>query len=323
MTENLFIRTQNLNWENLFTEVLGFLLSHQRYEHFQRLFYHKILGEIVRDTKIRVDTQCNFAGFGRPDIVIEGTDFLIIIEAKLGADLDYMNQFEPYANIIAGSNLSKFFPDRSKSLRKYLVALAPTWTIRQTEAQCTRQCGTTIAEQLEKLDVHYVPFTINEISDMLSSADIIMDQLKQFIAANTEKELTMEEVEVLKNVLVGQTIQKTQEKITTVYSSLDVKKYPVDRISSGYDFYGFYTYVNKNLKVWFGYSVTAWAEYGSPLIIQHNPKWTDAEKLDASKLRKLGFHNADAVGFGFVKIVNPAAADWLIELTKLVESLRR
>ena len=86
---SIFQRTNNLNGENISTEILAYFLEvGNNFITFQKLFLQKIFGEPFSSGQINLEihTQISFSG-GTPDLVMITNDSIVFIENKLGSHL--------------------------------------------------------------------------------------------------------------------------------------------------------------------------------------------------------------------------------------------
>jgi hypothetical protein len=320
MYENLFDRIQSQTKENLFTETLAYLLTRREYALFQKLFYYQILNTHIDSQNARVLTQQTFDS-SRPDILIELPDTVIIIEVKLGASLSFEKQLLPYAQILSGKNFTKYFARKATSTKRCIVALAPAWTIKQCEAECEAKFKKTVHNHFENLGVSYSAFNLTHLSELLKAPrELILNDLANYIEVHVEKELTMQQLELLRNKEIGKAIEAVYAKVSEVYNSIDTKKYPVDRISPGYYSYGFCIYLKNNEKIWFGYAVYGWSLMGAPVILQYHDSWFTKPKTDKKRLKKAGFEEWPD-DYGYVRSIDISKPKWLDEITAILDVL--
>lgn len=320
MHENLFDRIQNQSKENLFTETLAYLLTRREYALFQKLFYFQILDMHIDSQNARVLTQQTFDS-SRPDILIELPDTVIIIEVKLGASLSFGKQLLPYAQILSGKSFGKYFARKALNTKRSIVALAPAWTIKQCEGECEDKFKTSVRAHFETLGVSYKAFNLTVLSELLKAPrELILNDLAQYIEDHVEKELTMQQVELLRNKEIGKAIETVNAKVSEVYNSIDTKKYPVDRISPGYDYYGFFIYLKNDEKIWFGYAVYGWSLMGAPVVLQYHDSWFTKPKTDKKKLKKAGFEE-QLDDYGYVRSIDISKPKWLDEITSILNIL--
>ena len=87
--------------EDITTEIIAWMLrSNNYFTPFQKLFYSRILNRIQNSTQLHAEivTQPSTV-IGRPDMIINTLDSVIIIEIKLGAYLSGDDQLLRYCEV--------------------------------------------------------------------------------------------------------------------------------------------------------------------------------------------------------------------------------
>ncbi len=326
---SLFQNTSGRSGEDIATEIIAHLLSSwEEYIPFQRLFYYRIFKKPLSSAQIKaqITTQPSFEK-GRPDLVILSAEDLIVIETKLGSYLSGDDQLIRYCDVFEEKKiLEKWFSfvDISSIKNHYLGLLAPSKTIELSIKKSSILCRQNHSKEFEDWcvdkNVQFIPLPWEEIVLDIDMNDTLQKELSLFISTFLNQELMEEEMEILENNLVPKAITKMINVVYDIREYLLSEGFKAGRIGQSYQYYGF-TITLSGIELWFGYSLTTWADLKAPVILQAKKEWIHKSKSELlQNLNDLGFtKNEDlelALPFHIEKIDR-----WKNDIIELLNSL--
>jgi hypothetical protein len=110
MTESVFNYTEGLSSEDLTTEILRYILVSPEFAPYQRLFYSRLFSSVeptqlksTDDYGFSVSTQVSYDKYGRPDLIIENENRLVVIENKFYAEFTNDDQIRRYFQFLCST----------------------------------------------------------------------------------------------------------------------------------------------------------------------------------------------------------------------------
>jgi len=330
---SVFRRTNGLTGENTSTEILSYLLDPlntglvgSSFVAFQKLFFNRLLGRPLDSQSLQVEihTQSGFLK-DRPDAALVADDALIVIENKLGSYLSSNDQLLRYAGMFDRlTEFRKVFPllqpDRIKA--KVLVFLAPSRAlelgVHTTEEQLSDE---TFPAYCKERGIRFLPLAWEDLLTDLDRSNALQNELYLYVEEYIDRELTMKELELLRNMNVPSALEKLYSLVAQIQGHVQTKGFQPSRIGQSYLFYGFTTELG-SASLWFGYSQPTWLRYETPVIAQLRESSLKCEKgpvLDC--IRDTGFKQ-DAeleyvLPFGLDDVAN-----WSNKLVSVLEAIR-
>lgn len=199
MTSSLFTRVfsyrqreNNSPLENFLTEIFAYCLESDN--NFRLDFFSQCLDIHTKATDIKIETQEEYEGYGRPDIEINFADTAILFECKVEA-IERQNQLEDYASILKKHKpaehskhivfLTKYFEHKEltdTTINLHLIRWFAVYElIDDTHSQITNQLKTFLKDQgMEKIK----NFTIQDllamktIPETMTKMDELLEQFK-------------------------------------------------------------------------------------------------------------------------------------------------
>jgi hypothetical protein len=285
MTEEFFSLIEGLTSENLTSEVLAFVLRERMYAPVQRLFFSYLLNDgTSRSTSERdfsIATRLRYQGYGEPDILISGTDSMILIENKFYAPYSGIDQLSRYFRLL------KVHPDFKEIPKKALVLLTPSGRVDLYLAEIIRDFAAVNKRVVDlpslrsMLDREGITFRIlewQEILRLFESADFVLSSLSAFIKDSFIKEVKLmeNEMQLLQSEAFPAALQKVLDGVMLARERVhalgtDTKS---SRFTQSIDVYGFYA-KSRISGAWFGYYRQLWTKYKplTPLYLQFRPEW--------------------------------------------------
>lgn len=276
---SLFNNLIGLGGEDLTTEVLVYLLSNKNYVHVANLVMPILITNFNQTNKYIIETQKSFTT-GRPDIVIESDDSLIIIENKFNAEFSQGNQINRYIDILLESDAHN----------KELVLLTVRNRVNYLESKIKEQIDSVdIGAFCLKKRITYKTVLWDEILNKIYTNDSLTKELKKFIYSNYIKNTAIGDfdLENLNNDNVAILIEKIWDAIDINKNFMSGHGYKVSRKSQSRTTYLF------NIDFAWGsvciqYYHYFWIKYKTPFSLQVMYDWNKKE-VDLSKLKALDF----------------------------------
>jgi len=292
--------------EDVATEVIAYMLASEKdYVPFQKIFFHRVLGllESSADLKTETTTQPSSEN-DRPDLIILTKDTLIILETKLGSYLSGNDQLIKYCELFKMPDfLKEYFPfyEPKDIKNRKLVFLAPRTTIELSITAgsiiCQEKSGIDFISWTKQQAVDFMPLSWEEIVADLDHRDSLQNELMLFVNDYINQELTEEEKMILKNPEVPSAINKTINLIWEIRNHLASKDYSLGRLGQSYNSYGFMI-EKKNVSFWFGYYLSLWGKYKTPVVLKLKEEWIKDNKNEIiDKIKELGFEKESASEF--------------------------
>jgi len=272
-------RIDGLSSEDLTTEMLGFILSSPTYTPYQRLFYSLVLSDgMLKDTQERqyeITTQMSFQEFGRPDMLIENDNQVILIENKFYAPFSLDNQIYRYYS---------FLKDNYTSKEKYLILLTIKDRIelylkdirKQFEAHLTSDKSDELINFCSENGVSFQTLSWEDIFRLFGAEDVIIANLKNYIQSKyiTSTILKEREIAMINSKEVPMLMDKLWAGIDKIRDMLSGENYKVLRTTQSRIFYGFAVERFWG-KVYVEYYHYSWLNYDTPYMMQIRSDWVD------------------------------------------------
>lgn len=272
-------RIDGLSSEDLTTEMLGFILSSPTYAPYQRLFYSLVLSDgMLKDTQERqyeITTQMSFQEFGRPDMLIENDNQVILIENKFYAPFSLDNQIYRYYS---------FLKDNYTSKEKYLILLTIKDRIelylkdirKQFEAHLTSDKSDELINFCVENGVSFQTLSWEDIFRLFGAEDVIIANLKNYIQSKyiTSTILKEREIAMINSKEVPMLMDKLWASIDKIRDMLSGENYKVLRTTQSRIFYGFAVERFWG-KVYVEYYHYSWLNYNTPYMMQIRSDWVD------------------------------------------------
>jgi hypothetical protein len=246
--------------EDRFTEFLARLL---RENDLASRFLRELCGYEPKRGRPVVRTQV-IVEEGRPDLVITGPDFLVVVEAKMASWL-HESQLKPYSDYIAQKKKD------SASLDTRLVLLGPAAARDGMEAEGRRQVGDALSAVLSWEDVAKFCRTQAEAIPGTRTAFYLDDfaSLIEYRIGELARPLTEEECELLRDPLVARTVNAARLAVEALVAVLSRRNgVELGKLTGSWGYEGCSVRF-KQRSWWLGFWPAAWPLVGSsPVMLQ-------------------------------------------------------
>ena len=277
--------------EDITTEIIAWMLrSNNYFTPFQKLFYSRILNRIQNSTQLHAEivTQPSTV-IGRPDMIINTLDSVIIIEIKLGAYLSGDDQLLRYCEVFYNESFlnERFtFNGVNNKQNKILAMLAPRNTIdlslNVSDCICNKKHNMSFERWCENKDIRFIPIPWEEVLSDLDLNDSLQKELYSFVKGYIHQELNEEEIMILKDTNIPSALNKLFKNISAIRDHLSILKYKTGRMAQSYNYYGF-AIEFKDFSCFFGYCLQPWITYHTPVFLQIKKDWIKCDQIQFFK----------------------------------------
>lgn len=313
MKHNFLNTIEGLSNENLITESLAYMLSHSEYSIYQKLFYSHLFSisehKDTEDWEFEILTQEYDPEYGIPDLVIQNSKSIIILENKFWADFSQKNQYWRYTQMLL---------EKKDFDKKYLVLLCLKNKLGHFKQKIYEQFklkGNNISDESELTNylnsngIQPIFLIWEDILNLFMSKNLISESIEQFINSRFINliKIQKEELILLNSNTIPNLLNIICNTVDQIKGILSNEKFKIGRTGQSRLFYGYTIYFEWG-SLWFGEYIESWKTYNTPLVIQIRENWISDEKvrkIAPDYLQSIGFIKNPDLGFLFpVKIEN-------------------
>jgi hypothetical protein len=326
---SLFQNIAGKRGEDIATEIVSYMLKPGTpFTRFQEFFFSRVINRMANSNDLQVQTATQVSvENGRPDLVVLTKDDIIVVETKLGSYLHGDNQLHKYCQLF--ENKDSLFNNykllkTNNDVNNILILLAPLDKIKASEITCENHSiinyNMDFKSWLQKRNIKYITLSWEEVISNLNINDFIQNELFIYINNYINQELTKDEKMVLKDVNVPKGISKLINIIYNIRDNISKSdnQFKVGSISQSYQYYAF-PIEGSNFSCWYGYYLTIWENYGTPVFLQIRRDKMNPTLFE--KITGLGFR-AEKREPDFVKPFSIDSIDtWNDELINLLKNM--
>ena len=331
MKHNFLNTIEGLSNENLITESLAYMLSHPEFSIYQKLFYSHLFSisehKDTEEWEFEILTQDYNPEHGIPDLVIQNSNSIIILENKFWADFSQKNQYWRYTQILLEKN------DFEK---KYLVLLCLQNKLGYFKLKIYEQFklkGIKISNEseltkyLNNSGIEPIFLIWEDIINLFMSKNLLSESIEQFINTRFINLITIqkEELTLLNSKTIPNLLNIIWNTVDQIKGILNNEKFKIGRTGQSRLFYGYTIYYDWG-NLWFGQYIDSWRTYDTPFVIQLRENWISEEhirKKAPEYLRSIGFIENSDLGFLFPFNIENSSTNLAEDIAlKLIETLR-
>ncbi len=269
--DDLFTCIEGLSSEDLTSSILAYLLSSEDNSAFRKLFLFRVipreLENINIDSDLEVIFQADLGKKGRADLLIESSEYLIIVENKFYASFsgDQPIRYVNYLGEFAGSRKAVFvllaLHDRMSLYKSKIQEMIP-------EAISIGH-GNHFEEWFKSKNVEFITLTWEALLKDFMCGNEVVSQLSEFIKNRYLKNtiFTEKEVKMINTHDIPIIMEKLWATIDKAKDSLAGDDYKVKRTTQSRLFYGF-AIEQPWGDIWLELYHNAWKDYATPFILQ-------------------------------------------------------
>jgi hypothetical protein len=201
---------------------------------------------------------------GRPDLVISGPDYLLVVEAKLASWL-HERQLEPYDAFLKSRKAE------SKGLETMLMLLGPEGSRAAMEAEGKKQAASSYSGVLSWEAVAQFCRTEASVHAGTRACFYLEDfaDLIEYRLGDLPRPFTSDEADLLSDPLAARAFNAARIAVADLVEALSkIPSVEIGRTNAGGGYEG-YSLRSKGRQWWFGFWPGAWPSVGkSPLMLQ-------------------------------------------------------
>lgn len=304
---DLFGMIEGLASEDLSTAILAFLLSSDNHRAFQRLFLSRVTGDARRIGGYSVTLQPDFGPAGRGDLLLENSEYRVLVENKFYASFSGQDQLVRYARHLAET----CDEDQAAILvlltvadrQEYYVSTLASHFRAVRSSQSVDESLSLVCLHMRQIGVDFLALSWEDVLSDFTCGNDIADALSVYIRERFVRStaLTSEERIMMESDLVPDLMEKLWAIVDKVKDALGSGGRSTGRTSQSRLFYGFAVHESWG-DIWVGTYMTAWKSYQSALCLQIRRDWMRAAaRADTigALLGELGFKESSELEFVF------------------------